>query len=303
VPLNDTTVLLVEDDDIYRTLLRETLEVAGARVLEAEDGRSALERLAESRTVGAVVLDIGLPDIDGIDLLRRMKGTPSISDIPVVLATSEDRIERFDEGVRAGAYFYLTKPFERSLLLAVLKAAIDAAQERQATREALSHGRRAVQLLEHGRFSLSNLDEARALARVLGGLCPEPEAGILALQELLINGVEHGNLEIDYPTKTQLVLDGTWHDEVALRLADPRLGQRRVTVDYRRDADEVAMTITDEGAGFDWEPYLTLDPARMFDPHGRGIAMAAANGTIRLQYQGAGNVVAVSWSPGAMPTP
>ena len=64
---------------------------------------------------------------------------------------------------------------------------------------------------------------------------------------------------------------------------------RRIAL--RRDGNEIEFTISDEGAGFDWLPYLQLDPDRAFDLNGRGIAMANMLGFSSLEYQGAGNIV------------
>jgi anti-sigma regulatory factor (Ser/Thr protein kinase) len=67
-----------------------------------------------------------------------------------------------------------------------------------------------------------------------------------------------------------------------------------VEVAFAKENDEIRITITDEGEGFDWQSYLTLSPERAMDNHGRGIAMAGLLSFSRLEYRGRGNeVVAV----------
>ena len=146
-----------------------------------------------------------------------------------------------------------------------------------------------------GVFRLRTLDEVPTLARALAARCPNADGALLVLQELLINAIEHGNLAIDYASKTALVLAGQWHDEVLRRLEDPVLGAREVVVELLRTAERVSVTITDQGAGFDWKEYLELSPERAFDPNGRGIFLARTSGVHQLTYAGAGNVVTATW--------
>lgn len=102
-------VLVVEDDRTIAGNLVEFLEAHGHAVDFAHDGPSALERLA-CGGFDVVVLDIGLPRIDGIDVLRRLRGTLG-SSVPVLLLTARDRIEDKAEAFRAGADDYVVKPF------------------------------------------------------------------------------------------------------------------------------------------------------------------------------------------------
>lgn len=111
--------LLVIDDEVQiRRLLRITLESAGHAVREADTGQFGLSEVAR-RAPDAVVLDLGLPDLPGIEVLKRLR---EWSRVPVlvltVLATEEDKIAALD----AGADDYLTKPFSGGELLARLRA-------------------------------------------------------------------------------------------------------------------------------------------------------------------------------------
>lgn len=112
-------LLLVEDDELLRDGLCAQLTQAGHRVTTAEDGQVALEQLAANAFEG-VVLDLGLPRVDGLTVLRRLRQQTPV--LPVLILTARDGIEDRVEGLNAGADDYLTKPFNRDELLARLQA-------------------------------------------------------------------------------------------------------------------------------------------------------------------------------------
>ncbi|RYJ02103.1 MAG: response regulator [Actinomycetales bacterium] len=115
-----TVVLVVDDDAAIRRTLGITLRARGYDVEPVADGRSALQSLAEQEP-DVVVLDLGLPDLDGIEVLRRIRATSSV---PVVVLSarqeSDDKVEALD----LGADDYVTKPFGMEELLARLRAAM-----------------------------------------------------------------------------------------------------------------------------------------------------------------------------------
>jgi two-component system KDP operon response regulator KdpE len=112
------TVLVVDDEVQIRRLLKITLEATGIRVLEADTGRIGLEEAARSHP-DAVVLDLGLPDMSGLEVLKHLR---EWSKVPVlvltVLAAEGDKVAALD----SGADDYLTKPFGSAELLARLRA-------------------------------------------------------------------------------------------------------------------------------------------------------------------------------------
>lgn len=149
--------------------------------------------------------------------------------------------------------------------------------------------------LQSATFCCRTLSEARELANGLSRFCPAPQRAVLGLHELLINAIEHGNLGISYEEKKQLVVEGRWHEEIERRLIEPAYRNRIVTVALERDSDGVHLTIRDEGNGFAWADYLDISPQRVFDPHGRGIAMSRMVSVDAIEYQGNGNTVKVTF--------
>lgn len=158
----------------------------------------------------------------------------------------------------------------------------------------LEADRRALGALHHAEFRIRTMEEARELGIFIANTCPQSQRVVLGLTELLVNAVEHGNLELSYEDKSRLMEAGRLHDEIAQRLRDPRYAARAVAIDYRRREDRVEIAITDEGPGFDWHRYLDFDPERAFHSHGRGIAMARKLSFDHLDYRGRGNEVFVS---------
>ncbi|MBF0587673.1 MAG: ATP-binding protein [Magnetococcales bacterium] len=152
-----------------------------------------------------------------------------------------------------------------------------------------SSGQPEPHTVERHRFQ--TLAQARSLALKLSQLCPDPERVKTGLSELMINAVEHGNLEISYQEKGQLLEHGTWEEETMQRLALPRYRDRFAEVVVSRSEREIRFLIQDMGSGFDWRPFLEIDPQRILHNHGRGIAWAASLSFDRLEFYEPGSAV------------
>ena len=288
-------ILIVDDEPFNIEILLEYLDDSDYELETAEDGLQAWQRLeADPEAYDVVILDRMMPHMNGMEVLTRIKSHPLLQSVPVILQTALAAKDEILEGIRAGAFYYLTKPFEEQLLRSVLGIAVeDRLRYKRLQRESDVAGR-TFGLMFEGRFRFRTLEAARDLASVLANACPDPKKAIIGMSELLINAVEHGNLGITYDEKSVLRAQDRWQEEVQRRLQDPRYADRHVEVSYRRENDVVHVTITDQGDGFDWEQYLEVDPARAFDTHGRGIAMSRLISFDTLEYQGKGNRVTVS---------
>ncbi|GAA1226790.1 response regulator transcription factor [Prauserella halophila] len=112
-------VLVVDDDVTVRDVVRRYLELAGYTVALAGTGQEAL-RAHEQRPADLVVLDLMLPDLDGLEVCRRIRGAPEAADVPVVMLTALGEEENRIAGLQLGADDYVTKPFSpRELALRV----------------------------------------------------------------------------------------------------------------------------------------------------------------------------------------
>ena len=115
-------VLVVDDEEKNRSLLKDSLEAKGYEVEEAGNGQEALDKIA-ARSPDAVLLDVMMPDMDGYEACRRMKANPATAGIPVLMITAlSDRDERLN-GIKEGASDFLTKPIDiQDVLLRVRNA-------------------------------------------------------------------------------------------------------------------------------------------------------------------------------------
>jgi len=116
--MSDPRVLVVEDDTDIAGVLRRSLDRDGYEVQVAGDGEAALDKAADFEP-DAVVLDLGLPKLDGVEVCRRLR---SSGDVPILMLTARDGLDARVEGLDSGADDYLVKPFERDELLARLRA-------------------------------------------------------------------------------------------------------------------------------------------------------------------------------------
>jgi len=115
---DEARVLVVEDDADIAGVLRRSLGMEGYDVRIASDGDAALDE-ASVFEPDAVVLDLGLPGVDGVEVCRRLR---SGGDVPILILTAREGVDSRVEGLDSGADDYLVKPFEREELLARLRA-------------------------------------------------------------------------------------------------------------------------------------------------------------------------------------
>jgi DNA-binding response OmpR family regulator len=117
------TVLIVEDDPGARKLLTDLLGYNGFSTIAVGSGEEALPVAVADRP-DLVVLDIGLPGIDGWETLRRLQGISATSRIPVVMVTAFDAVEDLIRGYSSGVSYYIAKPYQQEELLRGLRMAL-----------------------------------------------------------------------------------------------------------------------------------------------------------------------------------
>lgn len=286
------TLLVVDDNPADRDLLTEYLGRAGYRVELARDGVEAWEFLARE-AVDVILLDEVMPRMTGMELLRKLKQHPRLALVPVIFQSASNDRQLILDGIRAGAYYWLTKPFDGDMLLSIVEAA---SEDRSRYKELLEEVRKGIEgmaLLQSATFAFRTIDEAHDLGTMLANACPDPSKAVIGLTELLVNAVEHGNLGISYIEKSQLHPDELLA-EIGRRMSLEEYRGKSAEVQFERTGHALRFTISDQGNGFDWRPYLQIDPQRAFDTHGRGIAVANLLSFDTLEYLEKGNVVLAS---------
>jgi sigma-B regulation protein RsbU (phosphoserine phosphatase) len=147
-------ILIAEDEEISRRLLETTLTNAGHEVIAVEDGLKALESIRKV-VPDMLVTDWMMPELDGVELCRRVRALGLSSYVYIILLTSLTQKENIIQGLDAGADDYISKPFERTELLARVRA-----------------GERVIQLEKSLRQKNKELSETLAHVKQLKGLFP-----------------------------------------------------------------------------------------------------------------------------------
>lgn len=113
-------VMVVDDSLMVRQQVRSTLSQVGFEIVEAHDGAEALERLAEAPDLALIVLDLNMPTMNGIELLRRLRSEGRSTRVPVIMLTTEGHPQLMQEAKALGAKGWIIKPFKPDLLVAAV---------------------------------------------------------------------------------------------------------------------------------------------------------------------------------------
>ena len=287
-----TRVLIVDDNPHDRALLTEYLSREGYEIETAEDGVEGFHILErDPARFDVVLLDRNMPRLGGVELLQWLKANSDLRSLPVILQTASDSRGDLLEAMKVGAYYYLTKPYDVEMLLTVVATAARDRANYSQLQTLARRGEMATGLLRSALFRLHTIEEARDVGTLVAGLCPDPSNTVIGLTELIVNAVEHGNLGITYAEKSELSGMDRWLAELERRAALPENAGKFVDVRFERDHQQIRITVRDQGAGFDWRPFLEPDPTRVFDTHGRGITIARRLSFDELEYKGSGNEV------------
>lgn len=154
----------------------------------------------------------------------------------------------------------------------------------------------SIKTKDKGEFTFQRLEEAQSLSTALSNLCPNTPEVAIGLLELMINGIEHGNLAISFDEKGVLLEQGKWHQEIDYRLSLPEYSSKKAQIQYQCTPEKIEFVISDEGDGFDPGLYLPgtplIPPANAHHKfHGRGIKLASQLCFDHLKYLGKGNQV------------
>ena len=114
-------VLVVDDSETVRQVLKLTLSNAGFNVIEAEDGDDALAKLASAPAVDMLITDLNMPNMDGLELIQKIRDDGKHRFTPIVMLTTESSEEKKRAGREAGASGWIVKPFKPEQLLKVVK--------------------------------------------------------------------------------------------------------------------------------------------------------------------------------------
>jgi two-component system chemotaxis response regulator CheY len=119
-----TTILAVDDSPSMRQMVTFTLKSAGYDVVEAGDGEQALG-IAQGKAFNLVITDVNMPHMDGISLIKALRGLPAYKFTPLLMLTTESGADKKAQGKAAGATGWIVKPFNPDQLLATVKKVLN----------------------------------------------------------------------------------------------------------------------------------------------------------------------------------
>tara|TARA_Y100001934_G_C12362653_1_gene781619 strand:+ start:2053 stop:2994 length:942 start_codon:yes stop_codon:yes gene_type:complete len=287
---NPMTVLAVDDDFISMNFILSQITALGHKTIQAHNGVEAIEVLQKHKNeIDVVLMDREMPVMNGLTAVKKIKDTPSLKNIPIIMVTGADTMSEMKEGLDSGVFYYLTKPVEEEMLRSVLSAALREAKQSQTLSEELGRHKISFNLIETCKFKFQTLEEVESLAAFVANCFDEPDRVISGLGELMTNAVEHGNLKIGYDKKTELLTRGIWRSEIQRLQKMPENADLYATIIIAHKENGTYAIIEDQGEGFDWQKYMSIDPARAGDNHGRGIAQANSMSFDELKYNQEGN--------------
>jgi CheY-like chemotaxis protein len=289
-----TTVLVVDDNPLDRTLVGKSIELAGWSCEYAHNGRDALEKIERGRP-DLVLTDLQMPEMDGLALVHEMKRR--FPDVPVVLITAYGSEELAVTALRAGASSYVPKRNLSRDLRPALGAVIEATSARRERRHLMEFmtasqatfrldydpaGPRALVTYCQDAMQMMNLLRPADLVRVG-----------TALSEALRNAIDHGSLEL--LSTMREADDGSYDALRRKRLEEAPYRDRQVNVEMLLSRNEAKFVIRDEGPGFD---PITLpdptDPENLLRPCGRGV-MLMRTFMDEVNFNDRGNEVTLIW--------
>jgi len=284
-------ILAVDDEPINLSLIENFLDDDEYEVTSFESAVNALVFIKKNPNFDVILLDRMMPDLNGIEFLDKIKNIDNLKNIPVIMQTAAAERSQVIEGIDAGVYYYLTKPYDNKVLISLIKAAISDFSEKKKLSDESKQYSKMLGFLTDGKFQFKTLEECRIVSTYISSLFPDPEKMVLGISEMLINAVEHGNLGITYDEKSDLNNSGEWENEVIKRQNLDENKHKNVSVDYSKNENQIILKIKDEGNGFDWKEYLEISPSRATDNHGRGIAMSKIMSFSDIKYNNIGNEV------------
>ena len=285
-------VLIADDDPALVFFLNEVIRNSGHTPFSASDGREAL-RIFEAEQPEIVLSDLRMPEIDGLSLLEKVrKQNPETFFVVLTGWGSEEEAVR---ALQLRASNYLIKPVRHEVISQLINKYSQILAGRL-LRSQISRmvQRREMSLRIDNRISLVSEVGDYLLAQTDDLLDQTSRFGIhLGLFELIMNAIEHGNMEINFEEKRRLLQSGPdrLSDAYERRLKDPALAARRVTIEFKMSGTRLEWVIQDEGPGFDYRSLPNpLAPENFEAVNGRGVFLAGFQFD-ELTFLGAGNKV------------
>jgi YesN/AraC family two-component response regulator len=283
-------ILVIDDEEPVRDVLKAALVENGYSVFEAENGKKGVEKFIDVNP-DIIITDVNMPEMSGIDVTKKIKDMKSDAD--VVIMTGYGTEDLVVQSLRSGATNYIKKPVDFKELMSILDSLILKRENRRRF-EVLKE----IVVREEKTLSIGN-----NIAKIWGTVnqilfnLPQKIEEIsveglkIGLYEILVNAIEHGNLGITYEEKKEALSSNTYNKLLKQRLKEADTAGKKVTIKSTFSRQQLQVEIEDEGNGFNYKELSFLeDPETLLSAHGRGILLASLYFDV-IEYHGSGNSV------------
>ena len=292
--------LIIDDEQDNLDILSHILRKEGHQIISAKNGKEALAIIEKREDIILVIADILMPEMNGIEFLKEVRSKHLLEDIPVIIQTASINKQFLYDGIKLGAYYYLSKPFNSQKLKELSKLAIGQYISRHELYEKLpddftvapaNNNFDRLEFIKGVEFKFQNIDDVKEIAGHLSTYFPNPQKAMYGISELMINAIEHGNLGITFEEKIKFLGKGTWKDEVMKRSLFEENKDKFARITVSKFKGKIEVNIKDCGDGFEYTEFLELSRDRASSPAGRGIATAKIYSFDELVYNDKGNEV------------
>ncbi len=234
--IKSSSLLVVDDNSMNRIMLSRYITKLGYKASVAENGRQALEKL-QSDPFDLILLDVQMPEMDGYEVLERLKAHPRLRDIPVIMISAVEELDSVVRCIELGAQDYLPKPFNAVLLRARLTACLERKWLRDQEVDYLQQVglvTAAAGAIKANNFQPESLDQVAQRSDELGQLAlvfQEMARQVYAREQQLKQQVQQLRIEIDQARKASEVAEITESDYFQQLLGKAQELRNRVKVD------------------------------------------------------------------------
>ncbi len=269
-------ILIVDDDELITNLLEDYLSGLGYDVISADNAEKAIHFLNNGDQFSLVITDVNLPGKSGLELLKIINETKD--ELPVILLTGLKTIDTAISALQSGAADYITKPFDLNTVQKIIQKVLKK-QSRSRKKEKIYENLEHLKL--SFKFKTKELDPdilAKEISSILQKMRFSDDDVLkqyeLVFTETLINGIEHGNLELPSAIKNNDILQMAKFEELReKRLQDPEYADREIEIIFECGTESFNFTVKDSGPGFDWRKYIDNNHKISdvnLNPYGRG---------------------------------
>ncbi len=272
------------DSQVQLEVIINELNLSVTKIPEIKSHIKAIEE-KQYQLILIILNESGLKD------LVRVKRSRKTESIPVIMLDTNSQHEKQLEAIRKGACQIVESTNNVQQLKLAFLSGLGSTHSLNRLEVMLKNHKNSLEHLTHATFIFRTIAEAHNLAQTLSLACLEVNRVAMGLTEILVNAVEHGNLGFSFEDKTWHHDNNTWQIEIEKRQNSSESKNKYVTIQVAQNDQMIIFTVTDQGTGFDYAKYMSIDPEQVEQNHGRGISLARLVAFEKLEYHPPGNKV------------